>query len=87
MPRKIRSVVASVVGLVALVAILASIDNRVSVRFDGIVTEVADATWNAPPSSIGDVMVAVTGQQRFENQFLLSFLAAAAVLALLMLRT
>lgn len=87
MPRKIRSVVASVVGLVALVAILASIDDRVSVRFDGFVTEVAETTRNARSSSIGDVIVDVTGQQRFENQFLLSFLAAAAVLALLMLRT
>jgi hypothetical protein len=87
MPRRIREVVGSVLALMALVAVLVCVDERARVRVDRFVNDLPETTWSQPQSAIDGAIAYVAGDTRFGNVFLISFIGAAALLVVLMLRT
>ena len=87
MPRKIRDVVGSVLALMALVAVLMYVDERARVRVDRFVQELPKTVLSQPQSAIDGALAHVIGDTRFGNVFLISFVGAAALLVVLMLRT
>jgi hypothetical protein len=83
-----RDLIGSMLALVALVAVLISVDDRARAGFDQLMTDAAETGWSNPPSAtIGAVIVDVTSHRHGDSVYLISFLAAAALLVLLMLRT
>lgn len=87
MPRRIRDFIGSALAVVALVALLVSIDGRAREGFGRVASDVSHARWSAPLAPIAGVVAGVSADPRFENMFLISLVGAAVVLTLLMLRT
>jgi hypothetical protein len=86
-PRRIRDFIGSALAVIALVALLVSIDGRAREGFGRVASDVSHARWTAPLEPITSVVAAVSADPRFENMFLISLVGAAVVLTLLMLRT
>lgn len=86
MPRRIRDALGSVLTLIAIVAVLMLVDQRVRGRVGGLATEIADDGWRAPSQAVNTV-VATGWHQYSDNTYLVAFLAVGAVLVCLMLRT
>jgi hypothetical protein len=86
-PRRIRDVLGSALAVIALVAVLVSIDERAREGFARVASDVSHARWSAPLAPITSVVAGVSADPRFENMFLMALVGAAVVLTLLMLKT
>lgn len=87
MPRHIKGVVGTALALAALLAVLRTFDTRVQEHVNGLTRSVSGGNWSEPSSTLGRAIGELVGYQAFDNVFLVSLLAAAIVLVLLMLRT
>jgi DMSO/TMAO reductase YedYZ heme-binding membrane subunit len=79
MPQKLGDVAGSTLALVALLAVLAAFDNRVRTRLGEAWSDVSRVGWLQLPTDVGHFVL----DSRAGNMFLLSLLAAALLLVLL----
>lgn len=87
MPRRLRDIVATLVALIVLFVMLAAINPRVRETMNDLSGGTTD--WNQPGQMFGNLLTAagtVAATYAADNPFLFSFLLAAVLLFLLMLR-
>ena len=86
-PRRIRDLVGSALAVIALIALLVSVDGWAREGFGRVASDVSHARWSVPLAPLTSIVAGISADPRFENMFLISLVGAAAVLTVLMLRT
>lgn len=90
MYRKIRDAVATLAVVSVLFALLMAVNPQVRERMGQVSGDVQSQKWDSPEGPVGTLVetaVSRTSSYAYDNPFLFPFVAAAAVLFVLMLRT
>lgn len=87
MAGRFRETLGSLLTLVALLAVVMSLDDRVADRLRQVAGEAAARAWTLPSSALAGVLGATMDMPGLQNAFLLTFVAAGVMLLVVMLRT
>lgn len=88
--RRVRDLITALAVLVAVLGILTLINPRVRESVGQVTTGVQSQGWSGASAPIGNAahgVVSVTSGYAVDNPFLFSFMVAAVVMFLLMVRT